>query len=125
MPLNSERLEQDRHQTELNALEVRLGADIAYKQSQANIENQRNAQELENLRAQENIKFKTFSDMKAIEQRNMQEERRLVDSRTALGQKTIEVARLEMDFRRQNGEQLSSVPMLQDVPGRANYYLQN
>ena len=81
----TKRLEQDHHETELAALQARLSANISYKQSQANIENDRNARQLENLRAQEGFKFKTFSDMKAIEHRNMQEERRLVESRTALG----------------------------------------
>lgn len=118
-------LEQERHQRKFAALQARLGADIAYKQSQADIENQRNARQLENLRAQEGIKFKTFSDMKAIEQRNIQEEKKLVDSRTALGQKTIEVAQLEMSYRQQNGGQGSSLPALRDVYGRANRFIQN
>jgi hypothetical protein len=88
----TKRLGQDQQQTELTALQARLNADMAYNQSQANIENQRNAQQLENMRAQKAVEFNTFSDMKAIEQRErqqqlgwIQEERRLVDSRNALG----------------------------------------
>jgi hypothetical protein len=127
----AKRHDQDRHQTKLSALQARLGADIAYKQSQANMENQRNAQQLENIRAQKAIEFKTFSGMKAIEQRDrqqqlglIQEKRRLVDSRTALGKTTVEVARAEMEFRRQNGVG-SSRPALRDVSGRANRFLEN
>jgi hypothetical protein len=127
----TKRLGQDQQQTELTALQARLNADMAYNQSQANIENQRNAQQLENMRAQKAVEFNTFSDMKAIEQRErqqqlgwIQEERRLVDSRNALGKPMMEVAWAEMEFRRQNGIG-SSRPELGGVSGRANRFLEN
>jgi hypothetical protein len=125
----SQRLDQDRHQTELAALQARIGADLTYQQSRANIENQRNAQQLENVRSQKAIEFKTFSDMKAIESQHRQqqmglisEERRLVDSRNALGQTTMQVAAAEMAFRRQNR---GSRQALNDVSGRSNRFREN
>ena len=47
----------------------------------------------------------------------MQEEKKLVDSRTALGQKTIIVVRAERDFRHQNWGQASLVPALETFWG--------
>ncbi|KAH8595954.1 hypothetical protein B0O99DRAFT_594245 [Bisporella sp. PMI_857] len=99
------RLAEERHQSERNALNARLEADIRYHETKVNLENKRETQQRNHEAAKAAIELKKLKEIEGVkrqgrdhEMKLLQEERMLVDSRTALGQKTIEVAKAQMEY---------------------------